>query len=138
MPKHRSRPETGPSQRMLRMSELVRHALAEMFARGEVHDPVLETHAITIPEVVMTPDLRHATAYVMPLGGKDKSKIIEALNKHKKFMRGAVAKRMEAKFVPELHFRLDERFDRAGKIDALLRQPEVVRDLKRERGDDDA
>jgi ribosome-binding factor A len=132
MSKHRSKNETGPSQRMLRMSELVRHALAEMFARGDVHDPVLETHTITIPEVVMTPDLRHATAYVMPLGGKDKSKIIEALNKHKKFMRGVVAKKIEAKFVPELHFRLDERFDRAEKIDELLRRPEVARDLKRD------
>lgn len=132
MPKHRSKSEAGPSQRMLRMSELVRHALAEMFARGDVHDPVLETHTITIPEVVMTPDLRHATAYVMPLGGKDKSKIIEALNKHKKFMRGVVAKKIEAKFVPELHFRLDERFDRAEKIDELLRRPEVARDLKRD------
>jgi ribosome-binding factor A len=132
MPKHRPKNETGPSQRMLRMSELVRHALAEMFARGDVYDPVLETHTITIPEVVMTPDLRHATAYVMPLGGKDKSKIIEALNKHKKFMRGVVAKKIEAKFVPDLHFRLDERFDRAEKIDALLRRPEVQRDLKRD------
>jgi ribosome-binding factor A len=132
MPKHRPKNESGPSQRMLRMSELVRHALAEIFARGEVHDPVLETHTITIPEVVMTPDLRHATAYVMPLGGKDKSKIIEALNKHKKFMRGVVAKKIEAKFVPDLHFRLDERFDRAEKIDALLRRPEVARDLKRD------
>ena len=132
MPKHRPKNESGPSQRMLRMSELVRHALAEIFARGEVHDPVLETHTITIPEVVMTPDLRHATAYVMPLGGKDKSKIIEALNKHKKFMRGVVAKKIEAKFVPDLHFRLDERFDRAEKIDELLRRPEVARDLKRD------
>jgi ribosome-binding factor A len=132
MPNHRSKNESGPSQRVLRMSELVRHALAEMFARGDVHDPVLETHTITIPEVVMTPDLRHATAYVMPLGGKDKSKIIEALNKHKKFMRGVVAKKIEAKFVPELHFRLDERFDRAEKIDELLRRPEVARDLKRD------
>jgi len=124
--------KAGPSQRMLRMSELVRHALAEIFARGDIHDPVLETHTITIPEVVMTPDLRHATAYVMPLGGKDKSKIIEALNKHKKFMRGLLAKKIEAKFMPELHFRLDERFDRAEKIDALLRRPEVQRDLKRD------
>ena len=124
--------KAGPSQRMLRMSELVRHALAEIFARGDIHDPVLETHTITIPEVVMTPDLRHATAYVMPLGGKDKSKIIEALNKHKKFMRGLLAKKIEAKFMPELHFRLDERFDRAEKIDALLRRPEVRRDLKRD------
>lgn len=115
---------------MLRMSELVRHALAEMLARGDVHDPVIETHTITIPEVAMTPDLRHATAYVMPLGGKDERAVIDALNRNKKFMRGVIAKKIQAKFAPDLHFRLDERFDRAEKIDELLRRPEVMRDLK--------
>ncbi len=117
---------------MLRMAELVRHALAEIFSRGDVHDPVLETHVITIPEVSMTPDLRHATAYVMPLGGKDGREVIDALNRNKKYMRGVVAKKINAKFAPDLHFRIDERFDRAEKIDKLLRQPEVQRDLKRE------
>ncbi len=124
--------EKAPSQRMLRMGELVRHALAEMFSRGEVHDPVLETHVITIPEVAMTPDLRHATAYVMPLGGKDARAVIDALNRNKKYMRGVVAKKINAKFTPDLHFRIDERFDRADEIDRLLKQPEVQRDLKRE------
>jgi ribosome-binding factor A len=132
MSKHRSRNESGPSQRVLRMGELVRHALAEMLARGEIHDPVIETHTITIPEVAMTPDLRHATAYVMPLGGKDEKAVIDALNRNKKFMRGLLAKKIEAKFMPDLHFRLDERFDRAEKIDELLRRPEVARDLKRD------
>jgi ribosome-binding factor A len=124
--------EKAPSQRMLRMGELVRHALAEIFSRGDVHDPVLETHVITIPEVAMTPDLRHATAYIMPLGGKDERAVLEALNRHKKYMRGVIAKKLQAKFTPDLHFRIDERFDRAEKIDKLLRQPEVQRDLKRE------
>jgi ribosome-binding factor A len=124
--------EKAPSQRMLRMGELVRHALAELFSRGEVHDPVLETHVITIPEVAMTPDLRHATAYVMPLGGKDTRAVLEALNRNKKYMRGVVAKKINAKFAPDLHFRIDERFDRASEIDRLLKQPEVQRDLKRE------
>jgi ribosome-binding factor A len=124
--------EKAPSQRMLRMGELVRHALAEIFSRGDVHDPVLETHVITIPEVSMTPDLRHATAYVMPLGGKDTRAVLDALNRNKKYMRGVVAKKLQAKFTPDLHFRIDERFDRAEKIDKLLRQPEVQRDLKRE------
>ena len=127
--------EKAPSQRMLRMGELVRHALAEMFSRGEVHDPVLESHVITIPEVAMTPDLRHATAYVMPLGGKDERAVIDALNRNKKFMRGVVAKKIQAKFAPDLHFRIDERFDRAEQIDKLLKRPEVQRDLKR--GDDE-
>ncbi|MBS4082127.1 MAG: 30S ribosome-binding factor RbfA [Rhizobiales bacterium] len=124
--------EKAPSQRMLRMGELVRHALAEVFSRGDVHDPVLETHVITIPEVAMTPDLRHATAYVMPLGGKDGRAVIDALNRNKKYMRGVVAKKINAKFAPDLHFRIDERFDRAEKIDKLLRQPEVQRDLRKE------
>lgn len=124
--------EKAPSQRMLRMGELVRHALAEVFSRGDVHDPVLETHVITIPEVAMTPDLRHATAYVMPLGGKDGRAVIDALNRNKKYLRGVIAKKVQAKFAPDLHFRLDERFDRADEIDRLLKQPEVQRDLKRE------
>ncbi|HRF09147.1 MAG TPA: 30S ribosome-binding factor RbfA [Xanthobacteraceae bacterium] len=124
--------EKAPSQRMLRMGELVRHALAEIFSRGEVHDPVLETHVITIPEVAMTPDLRHATAYIMPLGGKDERAVLDALNRNKKYMRGVVAKKINAKFAPDLHFRIDERFDRADEIDRLLKQPEVQRDLKRE------
>jgi len=114
------------------MGELVRHALAEMFSRGDVHDPVLETHVITIPEVAMTPDLRHATAYVMPLGGKDERAVIDALNRNKKFMRGVVAKKINAKFAPDLHFRIDERFDRAEQIDKLLKQPEVQRDLRKD------
>jgi ribosome-binding factor A len=124
--------EKAPSQRMLRMGELVRHALAEMFSRGDVHDPVLETHVITIPEVAMTPDLRHATAYVMPLGGKDERAVIDALNRNKKYMRGVIAKKIQAKFAPDLHFRLDERFDRAEQIDKLLKQPEVQRDLRKD------
>ena len=114
------------------MGELVRHALAEMFSRGDVHDPVLETHVITIPEVSMTPDLRHATAYVMPLGGKDERAVIDALNRNKKFMRGVVARKINAKFAPDLHFRIDERFDRAEQIDKLLKQPEVQRDLRKD------
>lgn len=120
---------------MLRMGELVRHALAEIFSRGEVHDPVLESHVITIPEVVMTPDLRHATAFVMPLGGKDARAVLEALNRNKKYMRGVIAKKVQAKFAPDLHFRIDERFDRAEEIEQLLKRPEVRRDLKREDGE---
>ncbi|MBY0532532.1 MAG: 30S ribosome-binding factor RbfA [Xanthobacteraceae bacterium] len=135
MSKNKSSNEKAPSQRMLRMGELVRHALAEMFSRGEVHDPVLETHVITIPEVSMTPDLRHATAYVMPLGGKDERAVLDALNRNKKYMRGVIAKKIQAKFAPDLHFRIDERFDRAEQIDKLLKRPEIQRDLKREDGE---
>jgi ribosome-binding factor A len=118
------------SQRMLRVGELIRHALAEIFIHEGIHDAVLAGHTLTFPEVRMSPDLRQATVYVMPLGGRDTDKVVEALGKHRRWLRGAVAKRVEMKFVPDLHFRIDERFDEADRIDKLLRSPEVARDLK--------
>jgi ribosome-binding factor A len=120
---------SGPSQRQLRAGELVRHALAEVLARGEVHDPVIQGHMITVPEVRMTPDLRQATAYVMPLGGRDEKEVLAALERNKRFLRGEVARRVNLKFAPEIRFRLDERFDEAERIEKLLRTPEVRRDL---------
>jgi ribosome-binding factor A len=122
--------ERGPSQRQLRVGELIRHTLAEMFARGDVHDPVLEGHLITIPEVRMSADLRLATIYVMPLGGRDADDVIEALNRNKKFLRSEIAQRVNLKFAPEIRFRIDERFDEAERIEKLLRTPAVRRDLK--------
>ena len=127
---HQRESERGPSQRQLRVGELIRHALAEMFARGEVHDPVLEGHLITVPEVRMTADLRLANIYVMPLGGRDADKVIEALNRNKRFLRGEIAHRVNLKFAPEIRFRIDERFDEAERIEKLLRTPAVRRDLK--------
>lgn len=130
MPRHQSREaERGPSQRRLRVGELIRHALAEMLARGEVHDEVIERHLITIPEVRMTADLRMATIYVMPLGGKDIDTVIEALNRNKKFLRGEIAHHVNLKFAPDIRFRADERFDEAERIEKLLRTPAVHRDL---------
>ena len=126
----------GPSQRQLRAGELVRHALAEVLARGEVHDPVIQGHMITVPEVRMSPDLRQATAYVMPLGGRDEKEVVAALERNKKFLRGEVARRVNLKFAPEIRFRLDERFDEAERIEKLLRTPEVRRDLEREDRED--
>ncbi|HVY00579.1 MAG TPA: 30S ribosome-binding factor RbfA [Pseudorhodoplanes sp.] len=126
----------GTSQRQLRVGELIRHALSELFTRGEVHDPVIESHLITIPEVRMTADLRMATIYVMPLGGRDTSEVIEALNRNKKFLRGEIARRVNLKFAPDIRFRLDERFDEAERIEKLLRTPAVHRDLRREDGDE--
>jgi ribosome-binding factor A len=120
---------SGPSQRALRAGELVRHALAEVLSRGEVHDPVIQGHMITVPEVRMSPDLRQATAYVMPLGGRDAKDVLAALERNKKFLRGEVARRVNLKFAPEIRFRLDERFDEAERIEKLLRTPEVRRDL---------
>jgi len=126
---HRRDTNTGPSQRALRVGELVRHALAEMLTRGEVHDPVIETHLITIPEVRMSPDLKLATVYVMPLGGKDENEVVAALDRNKRFLRGEIAHRVNLKFAPDIRFRVDERFDEAERIEKLLRTPEVQRDL---------
>src|SRR4051794_3990870 len=106
----------GASQRQLRVGELIRHALAELFSRGDVHDPVIEGHLITVPEVRMSPDLRLATVYVMPLGGKDGDAVVAALDRNKKYLRGEVAKRINLKFAPEIRFRPDERFEEAERI----------------------
>jgi ribosome-binding factor A len=128
MPK-RFEQKSGPSQRQLRAGELVRHALADILSRGEVHDPVIEGHMITVPEVRMSPDLRQAIVYVMPLGGRDEKEVLSALDRNKKFLRGEIARRVNLKFAPDIRFRLDERFDEADRIEKLLRTPAVRRDL---------
>jgi ribosome-binding factor A len=127
----KTRRDNGPnaSQRQLRVGELIRHALADMLTRGDVHDPVIESHMITVPEVSMSPDLRLATIYVMPLGGRDGKAVLDALERNKKFLRGDIAHRVNLKFAPDLRFRLDERFDEADRIEKLLRSPQVARDL---------
>jgi ribosome-binding factor A len=125
----------GPTQRQLRAGELVRHALAEILARGDVHDPVIEAHLITVPEVRMSPDLRQATIYVMPLGGRDAKPVLAALERNKRYLRGEIARRVNLKFAPEIRFRLDERFDEAERIEKLLRTSEVRRDLERDEGE---
>jgi ribosome-binding factor A len=133
MPRRHQQHETGasrmPSQRQLRVGELIRHALAEMLTRGEVHDPVIEGHLITVPEVRMTADLRLATIYVMPLGGRDGEAVVAALERNKRFLRGEIAHRVNLKFAPEIRFRIDERFEEAERIEKLLRTPAVQRDL---------
>jgi ribosome-binding factor A len=118
------------SQRQLRVGELVRHALADMLARGEVHDPVIEGHLITVPEVQMTGDLRLATIYIIPLGGRDSDVVLAALERNKRFLRGEIGRHVNLKFAPEIRFRLDERFDEAERIEKLLRTPAVRRDLE--------
>src|SRR5262245_30035395 len=107
MARPRETNRSGASQRQLRVGELIRHALSEMLTRGEVHDPVLEGHMITVPEVRMTADLRLATIYVMPLGGRDQDEVIAALDRNKKFLRGEIARRVRLKFAPEVRFRID-------------------------------
>ncbi len=121
--------QAGPSQRQQRVAELVRHALAEVLQRGDFQDPVLGGHVITVPEVRMSPDLKLATAYVMPLGGNDFAAVIAALERSKKLLRQEVARRVNLKYAPDLRFRRDETFDEAARIDALLRSEKVQRDL---------
>jgi ribosome-binding factor A len=124
-------PGRGPSQRQLRVGELIRHKIAEMLARYEIHDEVLVEHVVTIPEVRMSPDLRLATVYVMPLGGQDVKPVLLALERNKRFIRGAVSESVNLKFAPDVRFRFDETFDEATRIDALLDSPQVRRDTGR-------
>ena len=126
----------GGSQRQLRVGELVRHAMADMLTRGDVHDPVIEGHLITVPEVRMTADLRLATVYIMPLAGRDTDQVLAAFERNKKFLRGEIAHRINLKFAPDIRFRIDERFAEAERIDKLLRSPAVKRDLDDD-GDDE-
>jgi ribosome-binding factor A len=136
-PKHRDSAPGSGSQRQLRVGELVRHAVAEMLTRGDVHDPVIEGHLITVPEVRMTPDLRLATIYIMPLAGRDTDKVIAAFERNKKFIRGEIAHAVNLKFAPDIRFHIDNRFEEAERIDKLLRSPEVKRDLDDEGEDDE-
>src|ERR1700681_3925358 len=130
MPRHHNKDSApGGSQRQLRVGEIVRHAMAEMLSQSSVHDPDLGGHIITVPEVRMSPDLKLATIYVMPLGGRDIDVVIAALERHKKFLRGELARRINLKFSPDVRFRVDERFDEAERIEKLLRTPAVQRDL---------
>jgi ribosome-binding factor A len=131
MPKHHQKTSTpGGSQRQLRVGEIMRHAIADILSQGGVHDPVLETNLITVPEVRMSPDLKLATVYVMPLGGRNTELVLAALAANKTFLRSEAARRVNLKFAPDLRFRIDERFDEAERIEKLLRTPAVQRDLK--------
>ena len=121
---------TGPSQRQLRVGELVRHALAAVFQRGDIVDSALEGKVITVPEVRMSNDLKLANAYVMPLGGEGAAEVVEALNRHHRFIRGRISPELGLKFAPELRFFVDDTFDEFGRIDALLRSDRVQQDLR--------
>lgn len=131
MSKRADRPSTGPSNRQLRVGENVRHALAEILQRETLFDPALKGVFVTVPEVRMTPDLKLATAYVMPLGGGNVEGVVTALERQKKFLRGELAKRLDMKFMPDLRFRPDESFERGAAMDRLLASPDVQRDVKK-------
>lgn len=124
---------SGPSQRQLRVGELVRRALSDVLIRGDIHDPDLARTSVTVGEVRMSPDLRHATAFVMPLGGGDVDVVIKALARNKGELRRAVTKSMTLKFSPDLRFRPDESFDQMDETRRLLDSEEVRRDLEDDR-----
>ncbi|MBZ9855097.1 30S ribosome-binding factor RbfA [Mesorhizobium sp. CA13] len=127
---------SGPSQRMLRVGEQVRHALSETLQRGEIIDPLVENAVVSVSEVRMSPDLKIATAFISPLGATDAGAVVEALNKHAKFIRGRVSGALrQMKYMPEFRFRLDTSFDNFARINDLLKSPEVSRDL--DANDDD-
>ena len=126
-------PNSGPSQRMLRVGEQVRHALSEVLQRGDVRDEVIERTVISVSEVRMSPDLKIATAFVSPLGAADEAAVVEALNRNARFIRGRVGPALrQMKYMPEFRFRLDTSYDNMARIDRLLRSPEVARDLDKD------
>ena len=129
MANRRSEKSTGPTQRQLRVGELIRHALAGMLTRGEIYDDVLASHLVTIPEVRMSPDLRLASIYVMPLGGKDLKPVLAALERNKKHIRSEIAHEVNLKFAPDIRFMADETFDEASRIERLLASDKVRKDL---------
>jgi ribosome-binding factor A len=122
-------PSEGPSVRVLRVGEQVRHVLSEILARGDVHDDVLASHPVSVTEVRMSPDLRHATVFVKPLLGRDEEAVIKALRTNTAYLQREVAHRIRMKYAAKLKFLPDESFDEASHIDKLLRDPKVARDL---------
>ena len=122
---------------MLRVAELVRHAASGLLSRGEINDPILEKHVVTVPRVKMSPDLKLATLFIMPLGGKESDEVLKALDRHRAFLRGEIARRINLKFAPELRFKIDETFENAARIDALLNSEKVKRDLEQAQNIDD-
>jgi ribosome-binding factor A len=129
MPRRHSGKSPQPSQRQLRVAELIRHALAELLTRGAIHDEVLSSQPLTIPEVRMSPDLRLATIFVLPLGGGEVGPVLAALEANKRYIRGEVTRAVNLKFAPDIRFRADETLDQALRIDRLLASEKVRQDL---------
>ena len=126
----------GRSVRLLRVGEQVRHALSDILMRGDVHDDTLASHLVSVTEVRMSPDLRHATVFVIPLLGSNSDAVLKALRTNTAYLQSEVARRVNTKFAAKLKFICDESFDEGSHIDALLRKPEVARDLGGEEGDE--
>jgi len=129
--RHNETPE-GRSVRLLRVGEQVRHILSEILMRGDVHDDVLASHLVSVTEVRMSPDLKHATVFVKPLLGSDEDKVLKALRTNTAYFQSEVAKRVNLKYAAKLKFLPDESFDEGARIDALLRTPTVARDLNQD------
>ncbi len=119
----------APSQRQLRVGELIRHELADIFTRGDTHDAVIDRVGVTVLEVQASPDLKIATVYVRPLLDADADRLLQALQKNRRRIRGILSPRLTLKFMPDLRFKLDTALDYAGHIDDILRDPKVARDL---------
>jgi ribosome-binding factor A len=124
----RNQPQ-GPTQRQLRAGELMRHALVEILREEDISDPALEGISVTVTEIRMSPDLRHATVFVEPLGGGHAPEVVEGLNRHAKFLRGRLGKSIDMKFTPALRFIHDESFDEAARMNRLFDDPKVRQDL---------
>jgi len=131
-PAPKGAPAGGRSVRTLKVGELMRHVLADVLARGDIRDDVLDRHIISVSEVRVSPDLRHATAFIMPVGGapEDEAAVLKALNSHAKRLKTELARRVNTKYAADIHFKVDESYAEAARIDALLRTPKVARDLE--------
>ena len=121
----------APTQRMLRIGELIRHRIAELLVRGDIHDDIIASHSITIPEVRISHDMKLATIYVMPLGGDDMKPVIDALERNKKYIRAQVAQTLNLRYAPDLRFREDQTFEEATRIDRLLDSAHVRQDIEK-------
>jgi ribosome-binding factor A len=134
MPRRRSsdKDNRGHSQRQLRVGEEIRHLLAELLERGDMRDPELRDARITVTSVDVSPDLRNATAFIMPLGGQDKERLLAAMRRAAPWFRARVGEKAGLRSAPEIRFQIDTTFDEADKIGALLRRPDVARDIEEE------
>ncbi len=135
MKRRTTKPEHGPSQRQLRVAEEIRHILARLLMRGELHDPALAGVSVTVSEVRISPDLKNATVFAMPLSGKGVEDVLKGLNRSAPYLRSLVAQEIQLRYAPSLNFIADKSFDEAHHIEELLRSERVRRDLKRDDGE---
>jgi ribosome-binding factor A len=125
----KNRPARAPSQRQLRIGEEIRHAIAQMLERSEFHEPALHDVSVTVTEVRISPDLKNATAYIMPLGGEQEDEVLEALTRARPFVRKRLGRALHLRHIPKVDFQMDATFDQASKIETLLNDPKVAQDL---------